>query len=233
MYVALATTHDHVVWAFLGDGERDEPESRGSLHNEPMLQPAEPENVDLEGIIRGIHRVAVGSGSGPKVQLLGSGFSLPWALEARRILEAEWQVSADVWSVTSWTELRRDGLAAERHNFLHPDQEPHVPYVTRALGGASGPIVATTDYMSQVPDQIRQYLPQPFATLGADDHGFSDTRAAARRYFHIDVHSMVVRALQMLAEDDQVDASAAREAAERYRLLEVNAGTTGQAGGDS
>ncbi len=198
-----------------------------------MLQPAEPEDVDLEGIVRGIHRVAVSSGSGPRLQFLGSGVSLPWALEARRILEEEWQVSADVWSVTSWTELRRDGLAAERHNFLRPGQEHQVPYVTRTLGEAPGPIVASTDYMSQVPDQIRQYLPQPFATLGADDHGFSDTRAAARRYFHIDVHSMVVRALQMLAEGGQLDASAAREAAERYRLLDVNAGTTGQAGGDS
>jgi pyruvate dehydrogenase E1 component len=198
-----------------------------------MLQPAEPEDVDVEGIVRGVHRVAVGEGSGPKVQLLGSGVSVPWALEAQQVLADDWQVSADVWSVTSWTELRRDGLAVESHNFLHPEQERQVPYVTRTLGAAPGPIVASTDYMSQVPDQIRQYLPQPFATLGADDHGFSDTRAAARRYFHIDVHSMVVRALQMLADGGQMDASAARQAAERYRLLDVNAGTTGQAGGDA
>ncbi len=204
-----------------------------TVYNEPMLQPAEPEDVDVEGIVRGLHRIAVGDGSGPKVQLLGSGVSVPWALEAARVLAEDWQVSADVWSVTSWTELRRDGLAAESHNFLHPEQERRIPYVTRTLGAAPGPIVASTDYVSQVPDQIRQYLPQPFATLGADDHGFSDTRAAARRYFHIDVHSMVVRALQMLAEEGQVEASAAAEAAERYRLLDVTAGTTGQAGGDS
>jgi pyruvate dehydrogenase E1 component len=204
-----------------------------TVYNEPMVQPAEPDDLDVEGIVRGVHRVSVGTSHGPKVQLLGSGVSVPWALEAQRILAEDWQVSADVWSVTSWTELRRDGLAAERHNFLHPEEQPQVPYVTRTLADAPGPIVASTDYMSQVPDQIRQYLPQAFATLGADEHGFSDTRAAARRYFHIDVHSMVVRALQMLAEGGQLDASAPRDAATRYRLLDVNAGTTGQAGGDA
>ena len=112
------------------------------------------------------------------------------------ILGSEWGVSADVWSVTSWTELRRDGLAALEHNFLHPEEETRTPYVTTKLADAAGPIVASTDYVSDVPDQIRQFVPNPFATLGANDHGFSDTRAAARRYFHIDAHSIVVRALQ-------------------------------------
>ncbi len=142
-------------------------------------------------------------------------------------------MSADVWSVTSWVELRRDGLAAEEHNFLHPDEQPRTPYLTTKLADAAGPVIATTDYMSEVPDQIRQYVPNAWATLGADDHGFSDTRAAARRYFHIDSHSMVVRALQELAAAGQVDVSAPKEAAERYQLLDVNAGTTGNAGGDS
>ncbi len=125
------------------------------------------------------------------------------------------------------------GLAAEHHNFLHPEAEPRVPYVTRKLANAPGPVVATTDFASEVPDQIRQFLDRPFATLGADGHGFSDTRAAARRWFHIDVHSVVVRALQLLADEGQVDRDAARVAAERYRLLDVTAGTTGTAGGDS
>ena len=100
------------------------------------------------------------------------------------------------------------GWPREKHNFLHPDEEPRTPYVTSKLADAAGPIVASTDYVSDVPDQIRQFLPNPFATLGANDHGFSDTRAAARRYFHIDVHSIVVRALQMLAERGEVDAGA-------------------------
>jgi pyruvate dehydrogenase E1 component len=142
-------------------------------------------------------------------------------------------VAADVWSVTSWTELRRDGLAAEKHNFLHPEEQRRIPYVTQKLSGATGPVIATTDYASDVPDQIRQFLPRPFATLGADGHGFSDTRAAARRWFHIDVHSVVVRVLQMLADDKTVDPGLGQEAADRYRLLDVAAGTTGTAGGES
>ncbi len=93
--------------------------------------------------------------------------------------------------------------------------------------------MASTDYVSDVPDQIRQFLPNPFATLGANDHGFSDTRAAARRYFHIDAHSMVVRALQLLADQGEVDAELGKQAAERYQLLDVRAGTTGTAGGES
>ncbi len=204
-----------------------------TVYNEPMQQPAEPDDSDVEGMVRGLHRISTGGDSGPKVQLLASGVAVPWAQEAAMILGSEWGVSADVWSVTSWTELRRDGLAVLEHNFLHPDEEARTPYVTSKLADAVGPIVASTDYVSDVPDQIRQFLPNPFATLGANDHGFSDTRAAARRYFHIDVHSIVVRALQMLAERGEVDAGAPGQAAEKYQLLDVRAGTTGNAGGES
>ena len=108
-----------------------------------------------------------------------------------------------------------------------------MPYLTQKLAGAQGPIVATSDYASDVPDAVRQFVPNPWATLGADGHGFSDTRAAARRYFHIDTESLVVRALQLLADQGQVDRGAAAEAARRYSLSDVNAGTTGNAGGDS
>ena len=205
-----------------------------TVYNEPMIQPAEPEGVDVDGIVRGLHQlVPGGSDDRPRCTLLGSGVAVPWVLEAARLLDSEWGVSADVWSVTSWTELRRDGLAAEEHNFLHPEDEPRVPYVTSRLGEGSGPVVATTDFASDVPDQIRQFVPRRFATLGADGNGFSDTRAAARRFFHIDVHSVVVRALQLLGDEGLVDRGAAREAAERYRLLDVTAGSTGSAGGDS
>jgi pyruvate dehydrogenase E1 component len=183
--------------------------------------------------VHGIYRVREGNGDGPTVQLLASGVAVPWAIEAADLLREEWGVSADVWSVTSWTELRRDGLRALKHNFLYPEEEPQVPYLTTKLADAEGPIIASSDYMSDVPDQIRQFLPHPFATLGADDHGFSDTRPAARRYFHIDTHSMVVRALQMLADTDQIDAEAPGKAAERYQLLDVTAGSTGTAGGES
>ncbi|WP_022899531.1 pyruvate dehydrogenase (acetyl-transferring), homodimeric type [Humibacter albus] len=204
-----------------------------TVYNEPMVQPAEPENLDVEGVVRGIYKLRDAEGDGPRAQLLASGVAVPWALEAQELLAEDWGVRADVWSVTSWTELRRDGLRAEEHNFLHPDEEKQVPYVTAKLSGADGPFVATTDYMHAVPDQIRAYVPGEFATLGADDFGFSDTRAAARRFFTIDGPSMVVRTLQMLAARGQVDASAPARAIERYRLHDVNAGTTGVAGGES
>ena len=204
-----------------------------TVYNEPMLQPKEPDDVDTEGIVRGLHRIASGSGDGPRCHLMGSGVSVPWVLKAATILQQDWNVSADVWSVTSWNELRRDGLAAEEAGFLHPEQEARVPYVTAKLADSPWPIIASTDFVSEVPDQIRQFLPNRFATLGADGHGFSDTRAAARRFFHIDVESIVVRTLQTLAVDGQVDATAVQQASNKYQLLDVTAGTTGIAGGDS
>ncbi|GAA1444150.1 pyruvate dehydrogenase (acetyl-transferring), homodimeric type [Leifsonia poae] len=204
-----------------------------TVYNEPIVQPAEPEGVDVDGIVRGIYKLRGNDVVGPKAQLLASGVSVPWALEAQHLLAQDWGVSADVWSVTSWSELRRDGLAAEEHNFLYPQQDTQVPYVTRKLEGAEGPFVAVTDYMHAVPDQIRQFVPGEFATLGADGFGFSDTRAAARRFFKIDGPSMVVRTLELLAARGQVDADAPARAIEKYLLHDVNAGTTGTAGGES
>ncbi|MGN6204327.1 pyruvate dehydrogenase (acetyl-transferring), homodimeric type [Humibacter sp.] len=204
-----------------------------TVYNEPMVQPAEPENLDVEGVVRGIYKLNSAEGDGPRAQLLASGVAVPWALEAQKLLADDWGVRADVWSVTSWNELRRDGLAADEHNFLHPDEEKHVPYVTTKLADAQGPFIATTDYAHSVPDQIRAYVPGEFATLGADDFGFSDTRAAARRFFKIDGPSMVVRTLELLAARGEVDPSAPAQAIERYRLYDVNAGTTGVAGGES
>jgi pyruvate dehydrogenase E1 component len=186
-----------------------------TVYNEPLIQPSEPEDVDVDGIVRGIHRVSVGEGDGHRAQILASGVGLPWAMEAQELLKNDWGVIADVWSVTSWTELRRDGLAADEHNFLHPDQEPRTAYITEKLRDAQGPVVAVSDFMHAVQDQIRPWVPQRFATLGADGFGFSDTRAAARRHFKIDGPSIVVRTLQ------------------KYNLHDVNAGTSGNAGGES
>lgn len=204
-----------------------------TLYNEPIVMPAEPEGVDVDGIVRGIHRVSVGEGEGPRAQLFASGVGLPWALEAQELLKNDWGVIADVWSVTSWTELRRDGLAADEHNFLHPEEEPRTAYLTEKLQGAEGPVVAVSDFMHAVQDQIRPWVPNRFATLGADGFGFSDTRAAARRFFKIDGPSIVVRTLQSLAEDGVVDRSLAAQAIQKYRLHDVNAGTSGNAGGES
>ncbi|TFD67667.1 pyruvate dehydrogenase (acetyl-transferring), homodimeric type [Cryobacterium sp. Hb1] len=204
-----------------------------TVYNEPAVQPVEPADVDVDGILHGIHRVSASGVAGPKAQLLASGVSVPWALEAAQLLADDWGVSADVWSVTSWTELRRNGLAAEEHNFLNPDDEPRIPYVTTKLQGAAGPFVAVSDFMHAVPDQIRQFVPGDFATLGADSFGFSDTRPAARRFFKIDGPSMVVRTLELLARRGEVDRSLAGQAIAKYRLHDVSAGTTGSAGGES
>jgi len=204
-----------------------------TLYNEPIVQPAEPENLDVDGVLRGIYHLKSAEVQGPRAQLLASGVAVPWALEAQHLLAQDWGVSADVWSVTSWTELRRDGLAAEEHNFLNPNEEPRVPYVTQKLSGSDGPFIAVTDFMHAVPDQIRQFVPGDFATLGADDFGFSDTRAAARRYFKIDGPSLVVRTLESLAKRGLVDRAVIGQAIEKYRLMDVTAGTTGSAGGES
>ncbi|WP_203138666.1 pyruvate dehydrogenase (acetyl-transferring), homodimeric type [Microbacterium sp. JZ31] len=204
-----------------------------TVYNEPLVMPAEPENVDVDGIVRGIHRISQGSGDGPRTQLLASGVGVPWALEAQALLKNDWGVIADVWSVTSWTELRRDGLAADEHNFLHPEAEPKTAYITDKLKDAEGPVIAVSDFMHAVQDQIRPWIPQRYLTLGADGFGFSDTRAAARRFFKIDGPSMAVRALQALADEGKVDRGVIAQAIEKYRLHDVNAGTSGNAGGES
>ncbi|OYX55494.1 MAG: pyruvate dehydrogenase (acetyl-transferring), homodimeric type [Micrococcales bacterium 32-70-13] len=204
-----------------------------TVYNEPHVQPAEPENLDVEGLLRGIYLLKPGTALGPKAQILSSGVAVPWALEAQQLLADDWNVSADVWSVTSWNELRRDGLAVDEHNFLRPTEEPKVPYVTRKLEGAEGPFIGVTDFMHAVPDQIRPFVPGDYATLGADGFGFSDTRPAARRFFTIDGPSIVVRTLQQLARRGAVDPSAVPAAIEKYRLYDVTAGTTGSAGGES
>lgn len=204
-----------------------------TVYNEPMVQPAEPDNLDVEGVLKGIYLLKPNTASGVKAQLLASGVAVPWALEAQQLLETDWNVSADVWSVTSWGELRRDGVAAEHFNFMNPDAPQQVPYITTKLSGAEGPFVAVTDYNHMVPDMIRPYVPGDYATLGADGFGFSDTRAAARRFFTIDGPSLVVRTLEQLAHQGKVDPSVVSQAIEKYRLYDVTAGTTGSAGGES
>ncbi len=204
-----------------------------TVYNEPIVQPAEPEGLDVDGLLKGIYLLKRGEHQGTKAQILASGVAVPWAIEAQQLLANDWGVSADIWSVTSWSELRRDGLAAEEHNFLHPGEAPRTAYVTEKLRGAEGPFIAVSDFMHAVPDQIRPFVPGDFATLGADGFGFSDTRPAARRFFHIDGPSIVVRTLQQLARRGQVDPSVVARAIEHYRLHDVTAGTTGSAGGEA
>ncbi|GAA4963041.1 pyruvate dehydrogenase (acetyl-transferring), homodimeric type [Kineococcus glutinatus] len=204
-----------------------------TVYNEPMVQPAQPADVDVEGILKGMHRISPATNEGPRTQLLASGVGVPWALEAQELLREDWGVAADVWSVTSWNELRREAIECEEHAFLHPGDEVRVPYVTRRLQDAPGPVVAVSDYMRAVQDQISNWVPGEFASLGADGFGFSDTRAAARRHFHIDGPSVAVRALELLARRGEVDWQTPGQAIEKYQLHDVRAGRSGNAGGES
>jgi pyruvate dehydrogenase E1 component len=204
-----------------------------TVYNEPYVQPAEPEDVDVDGILRGIHKVSTNENSGRKAQILASGVAVPWAYEAQQLLQNDWGVSADIWSVTSWTELRRDGLARDERQFLHPNEDVAPAYITQKLQGSEGPILAVSDYMHAVQDQIRPWVPGDFATLGADGFGFSDTRAAARRFFKIDGPSIAVRVLEQLVARGEIDPSVPQMAIDRYKLHDVTAGTSGNAGGES
>jgi pyruvate dehydrogenase E1 component len=189
-----------------------------TVYNEPRLQPAEPAQVDVEGIIRGMHLVRDGGTdlSAPRVQLLASGVALWWALQAQELLYQDFGVLSDVWSVTSWTELRRDGMACDQHSFDNPGRPGPIPWVTAKLADRQGPVVAVSDYMRQVQDQIVNWVPGEFYSLGTDGFGFSDTRDAARRFFRVDGASIAVRALQALAKQGKVAWSAARQAAKSY-----------------
>jgi pyruvate dehydrogenase E1 component len=203
-----------------------------TIYNEPYPQPAEPADVDVEGILRGLHRYSPApEGDAPRAQLLASGVGVRWALDAQRLLAEDWNVQADVWSVTSWNELRRDALDADRHNFLHPDGDQRVPFVTSRLDGAPGPFVAVSDFMRAVPDQIAPWVPGDFASLGTDGFGLSDTRAALRRHFKVDAWSIVVRTLGELARRGEVKPETVREAIDRYRLGDVTAPPAGQTAG--
>ncbi len=214
-----------------------------TVYNEPMAQPAEPEDVDVEGVLRGLHLVApapvrdgAAPGSRPRVRLLASGVAVPWALEAQQLLDADFGVDADVWSVTSWNELRRDGLECDRYAFERPDEEPPVPFIAQRLAdgpGAGSPVIAVSDWMRAVPDQVRQFVPDEFVSLGTDGFGRSDTRPATRRYFHVDGPSVAYRALQVLARRGEVERDVPGQAHRRYRLDDVTAGTTGSDKGES
>ncbi|NLA28335.1 MAG: hypothetical protein GX875_01575 [Propionibacterium sp.] len=198
-----------------------------------MVQPAQPENVDAEGIRRGIHLISQGAEGAKRAQLLASGVAVPWALEAQELLKKDWGVESDVWSVTSWNELARDGRACDDHAFINPEAEPRVPFVTQRLSGHQGPAIAVSDFMRAVQEQIRPWVPTDYYPLGADGFGFSDTRAAARRHLLIDGPSIVVRALQALADRGEMPREVIRQAIDRYRLTDVNAGTSGEVGGDA
>jgi pyruvate dehydrogenase E1 component len=178
-----------------------------TLMNENYHHPAMPDAAQA-GILRGMYRLREAQGA--QVQLLGSGTILNEVLAGAELLESDWGIPADVWSVTSFTELRRDGLEVERWNMLHPVEEPRQAYVAEQL--AALPTVAATDYIRAFPDQIRQWVPGPYRVLGTDGYGRSDTRRNLRRFFEVDRYHVVLAALR------EVDPKRAAEAIERYDI---------------
>jgi len=188
--------------------------------NENYLHPAMPEGA-AEGIVKGMYRIASREAkkkSAPRAQLLGGGTILREVIAAGELLAADWGVATDLWSVTSFNELRRDGLAAERWNRLHPDAEPRRPYITECLADADGPVIASTDYMKIYADQIRQFVPGRYEVLGTDGFGRSDTRAALRDFFEVDRHYVVIAALRALADDGAIERGKVGEALAKYGI---------------
>jgi len=177
-----------------------------TVYNENYAMPAMPDGT-YEGILKGIYRFSAAPGGKARLQLFGSGPILNEAVRAQQILAERYQVAADVWSVTSYNELRREALRIERWNRLHPDQPAQRPYIQTVLDGAEGPIVAATDYMKVVPDQVAPWLPGRMVTLGTDGFGRSDNREHLRRHFEVNAESIAAAALSRLARDGGVDAS--------------------------
>ena len=190
-----------------------------SIMNENYSQPAMPDGVE-EGILKGMYCLKKNSTRNSKkvVQLLGSGTILRESIAAAELLKKDFGVTADIWSVTSFNELRKDGLSTARWNMLHPEEPPRPTYVESCLDSTSGPVVASTDYMKAYADQIREFVPRTYTVLGTDGFGRSDTRARLRHFFEIDRHYIVVAALSSLVKDNIVDAGEVKRAMEAYDI---------------
>jgi len=189
-----------------------------TLYNENVAMPAMPDGVE-DGIRRGLYRYREADGGAHHAQILASGMLMGGALEAQRVLTERYDVHADVWSATSYKLLREDAMDCERWNRLHPTELPRVSYLAQQLDERSGPVVAVTDYLSLVSDQIARFVPTPFVSLGTDGYGLSDTRAALRRHFEVDASHIVVTVLAQLAATGAIDARAVSDA---IRDLEVD-----------
>jgi pyruvate dehydrogenase E1 component len=190
-----------------------------TLVNENYQHPAIPAGA-REGILRGMYQVRESglsnTASGLRVQLLGSGSILGEALAAAELLEQDWGIGADVWSVTSFTQLRRDGIDIERWNRLHPLEMQRLSWVEQCLHATEGPVIAVSDYVRAVPDLIRTWVPRPFVALGTDGFGRSDTRAALRKFFEIDRKSIAVAAVSALAKQERVPSQVVADVLARY-----------------
>jgi pyruvate dehydrogenase E1 component len=205
-----------------------------TVYNEAYSQPAEPAELDVEGLLKGAYLYRRADGGDVTARIMASGISVPWALKAQEILAADYGVAADVWSVTSWNELARDAIETEKWNLNNPGEYGRMPYITVKLMDTSAVTVAVSDYMRAVPDQIARWVPGPWQSLGTDGFGFADTRAAARRKFQVDAESIVVSVLQSLAQRGTVTPETVREAFTKFRIDDPTA-VSGlpQEGGDA
>jgi pyruvate dehydrogenase E1 component len=187
--------------------------------NENYPHPAMPEGAE-EGILKGMYKLkTVGDGgTALKVRLLGAGAILREVEAGAELLAKDFGVTCEIWSVTSFTELRRDGLDAERWNMLHPEAERRVPFVEQVLGKGQGPVIAATDYMKAIGDGIRPYLPASYRVLGTDGFGRSDYRRALRSFFEVDRFHVAVAALKSLADDQLLPAKRVSEAIAKYDI---------------
>jgi pyruvate dehydrogenase E1 component len=185
--------------------------------NENYAQPALPKGAEAD-ILRGAHRVRKGGKGRVRVQLLGSGTILREALEAAKLLQQDFDIPADVWSVTSYSVMRREAMDVDRWNRLHPVAERRRSYVETCFANVEGPVVAASDYMAAVPDQIRQWIPARYVTLGTDGYGRSDGREALRRHFEVDRFHIVVAALGALSDDGQIDRETVAKAIGRFGI---------------
>ena len=198
-----------------------------TLLNENYVHPELPKGAEA-GILKGLYHLrGVGAAlvaargakkKAPRVQLIGSGSILREVEAAAEILASDYGVASDVWSATSFTELRRDGLEVDRWNRLHPTKKPRTSYVAQCLAGHDGPVVASTDYMKALPDLIRPWIDRPFHVLGTDGFGRSDTREALRRFFEVDRAHVVVAALKALADEGVVEAKTVADAIRKFGI---------------
>jgi pyruvate dehydrogenase E1 component len=188
-----------------------------TVMNENYAQPAMPPGVEA-GIVKGMYLLHIGGPGRVRATLLGSGTILRECLEAAKLLQDDFGVPADVFSVTSFSELRRDALDAERHNRFHATDKPRVPYVRECLGDRPGPFVAATDYMKLVPDEIREWVPGRYVVLGTDGFGRSDGRSALRRHFEVDRQHIAVAALKALHDEGKIDAATVSAAMQKFGI---------------
>jgi pyruvate dehydrogenase E1 component len=221
--VAYDPTYGYEVAVIVRDGlrrmltEQEDVFYYLTVMNENYRHPPLPDGAE-EGILRGLYLMREAPGDGPRVQLLGCGSILREVEAAAGLLAADHGVAADVWSATSFTELRRDGIEVERWNRLHPTEPARRPWVEERLDGREGPVVAATDYMRTFADQIRPFVPGRYTVLGTDGFGRSDYRVKLRQFFEVDRYHVTLAALEALAREGTIEPTAVQEAIERYGI---------------